>query len=119
MVDISPDAHGGPAGLLRNVVRQPWFTSISLFLADLALVSLAYSFSRAIRVNQALIMSPAYLMQVAVFFFCILVSVALIGGYKARRTFHLAHFAAEFILAVVLGAAIGAFIIFVFSQPGL
>ncbi len=118
MVDISPDLRGGPGVIFGNILRQPWFTSISLFLADLALVSLAYAFSRAIRVNQALIMSPAYLLQVAVFFLCILASVALIGGYKARRTFQLLHFTAEFLLAVILGAAAGAFMIFVFFSAG-
>jgi exopolysaccharide biosynthesis polyprenyl glycosylphosphotransferase len=111
-VEISAaELHGST---LHNIARQPWFTSLLLFAADLALVSGAYTISRAVRVNQALEMSAGYLLQVGVFFFCILLAVALIGGYKARRTFRLLHFAAEFLLAVVVGAAAGAFVLFVF-----
>jgi exopolysaccharide biosynthesis polyprenyl glycosylphosphotransferase len=117
-VEIAPEPRTGGGAILRNIARQPWFTSLSLFLADLVLVSGAYLLSRAIRVNQALEMSPAYLVQVGVFFACILVSVALIGGYKARRTFQGFHFSAEFLLAVVVGAAAGAFVLFVFFSAG-
>jgi exopolysaccharide biosynthesis polyprenyl glycosylphosphotransferase len=117
-VEISADPRDGLGPLLRNVVRQPWFTSLSLFLADLFLVTGAYLISRTIRVNQEIIMSPAYLVQIGAFFACILSAVALIGGYKARRTFLALHFAAEFILAVVLGAALGAFVLFVFFSAG-
>lgn len=117
-VEISAEPRAGSGAILRNMARQPWFTSICLFLADLALVTGAYVLSRAIRVNQALDMSPAYLVQVGVFFACILASVALIGGYKARRTFQVFHFSAEFLLAVVLGAAVGAFVLFVFFSAG-
>lgn len=117
-VEIAPEPRAGGSAVLRNIARQPWFTSLCLFLADLALVSGAYVASRAIRVNQALDMSPAYLLQVGVFFACILISVALIGGYKARRTFQVFHFSAEFILAVIVGAALGAFILFVFFSAG-
>jgi FlaA1/EpsC-like NDP-sugar epimerase len=117
-VEISTEPRAGTSSVLRNIVRQPWFTSLSLFAADLALVTGAYLLSRAVRVNQALDMSPAYLVQVGVFFACILTAVALIGGYKARRTFQALHFAAEFILAVLVGAALGAFILFVFFSAG-
>lgn len=117
-VEISTEPRAGASSVLRNIVRQPWFTSLSLFAADLVLVTGAYVLSRAIRVNQALDMSPAYLVQVGVFFACILTAVALIGGYKARRTFQALHFAAEFILAVTVGAALGAFILFVFFSAG-
>lgn len=117
-VEISTESQTGDASVLRNVLRQPWFTSLSLFLADLVLVSGAYLLSRTIRVNQALEMSPAYLVQVGVFFICILTAVGLIGGYKARRTFQALHFAAEFILAVIIGASVGAFILFVFFSAG-
>lgn len=86
--------------------------------ADLYLVTLAYLVSRAVRVNQAINMSPAYLLQVGTFFLCILVAVALIGGYKARRTFRLLQFTSEFALAVVVGAAAGAFVLFVFFSAG-
>ena len=108
----------GLDAVVRNILRQPWFTSLSLFLADLVFVSAAYYLSRAIRVNHALDMSTGYLLQVGVFFLCILAAVALIGGYKARRTFRLFQFAAEFILAVIVGAAVGAFILFVFFSAG-
>ena len=117
-VELAPESRAGSGAILRNIARQPWFTSLCLFLADLALVTGAYLLSRTIRVNQALDMSPAYLLQVGVFFLCILISVALIGGYKSRRTFQPFHFAAEFILAVILGAALGAFILFVFFSAG-
>ena len=117
-VEIATESRAGGSAILRNIARQPWFTSLCLFLADLALVSGAYLLSRTIRVNQALEMSPAYLLQVGVFFACILVSVALIGGYKARRTFQVFHFSAEFLLAVVVGASAGAFILFVFFSAG-
>ena len=117
-VEISADPRDGLGPLLRNVVRQPWFTSLSLFLADLFLVTGAYLISRAIRVNQEIIMSPAYLVQIGAFFACILSAVALIGGYKARRTFRLLQFASEFTLAVVVGAAAGAFFLFVFFSAG-
>ena len=117
-VEIVAEPRTGSGAMLRNIARQPWFTSLCLFLADLVLVTGAYLLSRAIRVNQALEMSPAYLVQVGVFFACILVSVALIGGYKARRTFQVFHFSAEFLLAVVVGAAAGAFILFVFFSAG-
>lgn len=117
-VEIAPEIRSGMAGILGNILRQPWFTSLALFLADLGLVSAAYFLSRAIRVNQALDMSPAYLLQVAVFFLCILASVALIGGYKSRRTFRLLNFTAEFLLAVVIGASVGAFFLFVFFTAG-
>lgn len=117
-VEIAGDPRSGAGAVLRNILRQPWFTSLCLFAADLSLVTGAYLLSRAIRVNQALIMSPAYLVQIGAFFACILIAVALIGGYKARRTFRALHFAAEFILAVVLGAAAGAFILFVFFSAG-
>jgi exopolysaccharide biosynthesis polyprenyl glycosylphosphotransferase len=117
-VEITTEPRAGGGAILRNIARQPWFTSLCLFLADLALVSGAYLLSRAIRVNQALDMSPAYLVQVGVFFACILVSVALIGGYKARRTFQVFHFSAEFLLAVLVGAAAGAFILYVFFSAG-
>ena len=117
-VEIGTEPRTGTSSVLRNILRQPWFTSLSLFAADLALVTGAYLLSRAIRVNQALDMSPAYLVQVGVFFTCILTAVALIGGYKARRTFRALHFAAEFILAVIVGAALGAFILFVFFSAG-
>lgn len=117
-VEITAEPRSGAGPTLRNIVRQPWFTSLILFLTDLLLVSAAYILSRAIRVNQALEMSPAYLVQVGVFFTCILVAVALIGGYKARHTFLALHFAAEFILAVILGAAAGAFVLFVFFSAG-
>lgn len=103
---------------LRNIGRQPWFTSLCLLVADIYLVSMAYLVSRAVRVNQALEMSPAYLLQIGTFFLCIIISVGLIGGYKARRTFRAFHFAAEFVLAVVLGAAAGAFMLFVFFSAG-
>jgi FlaA1/EpsC-like NDP-sugar epimerase len=79
---------------------------------------MAYLVSRAVRVNQALDMSPAYLVQVGTFFVCILVAVALIGGYKARRTFRVFQFASEFALAVLIGAALGAFVLFVFFSAG-
>ncbi len=108
----------GFGGIVRNILRQPWFNSLGLFIADLALVSCAYFTSRAIRVNQQIDMSAAYLLQVGAFFACILAAVALIGGYKAHRTFRLLHFAAEFILAVLVGAAAGAFILFVFFSAG-
>lgn len=108
----------GLGGVIRNILRQPWFTSLSLFCADLALVSGAYFVSRAIRVNQHIDMSAAYLFQVGVFFLCILAAVGLIGGYKGRRTFRLLHFAAEFVLAVIVGAAVGAFVLFVFFSAG-
>lgn len=117
-MEISTEPRTGSSSVLRNILRQPWFTSLSLFSADIFLVTGAYLISRAVRVNQALDMSPAYLLQVVVFFACILAAVALIGGYKARRTFQALHFAAEFILAVILGAAAGAFIIFVFFSAG-
>jgi exopolysaccharide biosynthesis polyprenyl glycosylphosphotransferase len=118
-VDISSaDPRRGARAILRNIGRQPWFTSLCLFGADVYLVTVAYLVSRAIRVNQALEMSPAYLVQVGTFFLCILVSVALIGGYKARRTFRLLHFASEFALAVFVGAAAGAFVLFVFFSAG-
>ncbi|MFZ4484165.1 MAG: hypothetical protein ACOYOL_09340, partial [Chthoniobacterales bacterium] len=78
------ESHGST---LRNIARQPWFNSLLLFAADLALVSGAYLTSRTVRVDQALNMSAGYFLQVGVFFFCILLAVALIGGYKARRTF--------------------------------
>ncbi len=118
-VDISFPGHRGRfRSFFGNVGRQPWFTSFCLFLADLGLVSTAYFISRAVRVSQAMVISPAYLLQVATFFACILVAVALIGGYKTRRIFLMLHFAAEFILAVVLGAAAGAFVIFVFFSAG-
>jgi len=118
LVEIGSEPRPGESSALRNVLRQPWFTSLSLFAADLVLVSCAYFLSRAIRVNQAMDMSPAYLAQVGVFFACILAAVALIGGYKARRTFQALHFAAEFSLAVIVGAAVGAFILFVFFSAG-
>ncbi|MEX1045302.1 MAG: hypothetical protein WEC73_04155, partial [Chthoniobacterales bacterium] len=117
-VEILAEPRVGLGAMLRNIARQPWFTSLCLFTADLALVSGAYLLSRTIRVNQALNMSPAYLAQVGVFFLCILVAVALIGGYKARRTFQVFHFSAEFLLAVVLGAGVGAFLLFVFFSAG-
>ena len=117
-VEISAEPRPGAEAVLRNILRQPWFTSLCLFVADLVLVTGAYLLSRAIRVNQALDMSPAYLVQVGVFFACILIAVALIGGYKARRTFRALHFTAEFILAVILGAAAGAFVLFVFFSAG-
>jgi exopolysaccharide biosynthesis polyprenyl glycosylphosphotransferase len=117
-VEILTESRSGLGGMLRNIARQPWFTSLCLFAADLTLVTGAYILSRAIRVNQALDMSPAYLVQVGVFFVCILVAVALIGGYKARRAFQVFHFSAEFLLAVVLGAAAGTFILFVFFSAG-
>ena len=118
-VDISSaDPRRGAHAILRNIGRQPWFTSLCLFGADVYLVTMAYLISRAIRVNQALEMSPAYLVQVGTFFLCILISVALIGGYKARRTFRLLHFASEFALAVFVGAAAGAFVLFVFFSAG-
>ena len=117
-VEIGAEPRSGAAAVLRNILRQPWFTSLCLFATDLALVTGAYLLSRTVRVNQALIMSPAYLAQIGAFFACILVAVALIGGYKARRTFRALHFAAEFLLAVVLGAAVGAFILFVFFSAG-
>jgi hypothetical protein len=117
-VEISTEPRSDDASVLRNILRQPWFTSLSLFFADLVLVSGAYLLSRTIRVNQALEMSPAYLVQVGVFFVCILTAVGLIGGYKARRTFQALHFAAEFILAVIVGASVGAFILFVFFSAG-
>jgi len=108
----------GPFGTLRNIAKQPWFTSLCLFAADICLVTMAYLVSRAVRVDQALEMSPAYLLQVGTFFLCILSAVALIGGYKARRTFRALQFAAEFALAVVIGAATGAFVLFVFFSAG-
>ena len=118
-VDISGVLpRGGLRAIVRNIARQPWFSSLCLFVADIALVSGAYFLSRTIRVNQQIDMSPAYVLQVGSFFLCILVAVGLIGGYKARRTFRPLHFAAEFILAVILGAAVGAFVLFVFFSAG-
>ena len=118
-VDISSaEPRHGLRAIVRNIGRQPWFTSLCLLGADLYLVTMAYLVSRAIRVNQALDMSPAYLVQVGTFFLCILIAVALIGGYKARRTFRVLQFAAEFALAVVVGAAAGAFVLFVFFSAG-
>ena len=117
-VEILAEPRIGTAAILRNIARQPWFTSLCLFLADTVLVTAAYFLSRTIRVNQAMEMSPAYLAQIGVFFACILIAVALIGGYKARRTFQVFHFSAEFLLAVVLGAAAGAFVLFVFFSAG-
>ncbi len=108
----------GWGGGLRHIVRQPWFISMSLFAADIVLISIAYFVSRQIRVNQHISMSAAYLMQISAFFGCILAAVALIGGYKERRTFQRLHFAAEFILAVLLGAATGTFVLFVFFSAG-
>jgi exopolysaccharide biosynthesis polyprenyl glycosylphosphotransferase len=114
-VEISgAEPRGGLTAAAAVIARQPWFTSLCLFLADLGLVSAVYYVSRAVRVNQALIMSPGYLLQIGVFFFCILLAVALIGGYRARRIFRLAHFSAEFVLAVIVGAAAGAFVLYVF-----
>lgn len=113
-LELTTEPQAGAAAVLRNIARQPWFTSLCLFAADVALVTSAYVVSRAVRVNQALVMSPTYLVQIGVFFACILTAVALIGGYKGRRTFRMLHFAAEFILAVLVGASIGAFILFVF-----
>lgn len=118
-VDISAaDPRRGARAILRNIGRQPWFTSLCLLAADVYLVTIAYLVSRAIRVNQALEMSPAYLLQVGTFFSCILVAVGLIGGYKARRTFRVFQFASEFALAVIIGAAVGTFVLFVFFSAG-
>lgn len=117
-VELMAEPRGGFSPALHNILRQPWFTSLGLFVADLVLVSAAYYLSRAIRVNQALDMSPAYLVQVGTFFTCILIAVALIGGYKARRIFRPLNFTAEFILAVIIGASAGAFILFVFFSAG-
>ena len=117
-VEIATEPRSGVVAVALNIFRQPWFTSLCLFAADLVLVTGAYLLSRTIRVNQELNMSPAYLVQVGVFFACILTAVALIGGYKARRTFRAFHFAAEFILAVILGASAGAFVLFVFFSAG-
>ncbi|MBJ7258557.1 MAG: exopolysaccharide biosynthesis polyprenyl glycosylphosphotransferase [Chthoniobacterales bacterium] len=118
-VDISTaDPRRGARAILRNIGRQPWFSSLCLLGADIYLVTIAYLISRAVRVNQALQMSPAYLLQVGTFFLCILIAVGLIGGYKARRTFRLSQFASEFALAVLLGAATGAFVLFVFFSAG-
>ena len=118
-VDISAaEPRSGLRAILRNIGRQPWFTSLCLLGADIYLVTMAYLISRAIRVNQALEMSPAYLLQVGTFFLCILVAVGLIGGYKARRTFRVFQFASEFALAVLVGAAVGTFVLFVFFSAG-
>lgn len=118
-VDISTaEPRRGAQAILRNIGRQPWFTSFCLLGADIFLVSLAYLVSRAVRVNQALDMSPAYILQVGTFFLCILIAVALIGGYKARRTFRVFQFASEFALAVSVGAAVGTFVLFVFFSAG-
>lgn len=118
-VDISlAEPRHGTLITLRNIARQPWFSSFCLLSADVILVTVAYLLSRAVRVNQALEMSPAYLLQIGTFFLCILIAVALIGGYKARRTFHVFQFTAEFVLAVILGAAVGAFLLFVFFSAG-
>lgn len=108
----------GWGGVVRHILRQPWFTSLGLFMADLLLISGAYFISREIRVSQQLNMSAAYLLQISAFFACILIAVALIGGYKERRTFQLLHFTAEFILAVLIGAAAGTFVLFVFFSAG-
>ena len=48
-VEIAAEPRSGAGPTLRNIVRQPWFTSLSLFLTDLLLVSGAYILSRAIR----------------------------------------------------------------------
>lgn len=117
-VELAAEPQAGAAAVLRNIARQPWFTSLCLFIADVGLVTSAYLVSRAVRVNQALVMSPSYLVQIGVFFACILTAVALIGGYKGRRTFSMLHFAAEFLLAVSVGAAVGTFILFVFFSAG-
>lgn len=117
-VELATETQSGAKAVLRNIARQPWFTSLCLFAADVALVTSSYLVSRAVRVNQALVMSPTYLAQIGVFFACILAAVALIGGYKARRTFSMLHFAAEFVLAVSIGAAFGTFILFVFFSAG-
>ena len=66
LVEISAESRAGASSVLRNILRQPWFTSLSLFAADIVLVTCAYLLSRAIRVNQAIDMSPAYLVQVSV-----------------------------------------------------
>ncbi|MFM8790838.1 MAG: hypothetical protein ACKOEI_13505, partial [Chthoniobacterales bacterium] len=119
LVDISSgEPRHGLRAILRNIGKQPWFTSFCLLGADIYLVTMAYLISRAVRVNQALEMSPVYWLQVGTFFLCIVFAVALIGGYKARRTFRLLQFSSEFALAVVVGAAAGAFIIFVFFSAG-
>jgi len=119
LVDISSaEPRHGLLAILRNIGKQPWFTSFCLLGADIILVTMAYLISRAVRVNQALEMSPVYWLQVGTFFLCIVFAVALIGGYKARRTFRLLQFSSEFALAVVVGAAAGAFIIFVFFSAG-
>jgi exopolysaccharide biosynthesis polyprenyl glycosylphosphotransferase len=118
-IDISAaDPRRGLRAILRNIGRQPWFTSLCLLGADIYLVTVAYLVSRAVRVNQALDMSPAYLLQIGTFFLCILVAVGLIGGYKARRSFRVFQFASEFALAVLVGAAAGAFVLFVFFSAG-
>lgn len=103
---------------MRSLLRQPWFISLGLFVADLAFVSTAYFVSREVRISNQIDMSAAYLVQVAVFFACMLGAVALIGGYKARRSFRMLQFAAEFVLASSVGAAVGAFILFVFFSAG-
>ncbi len=108
----------GWGGAVRHVLRQPWFTSIGLLTADLLLISGAYFISREIRVSQQLNMSAAYFLQISAFFACILIAVALIGGYRERRTFQLLHFSAEFGLAVLIGAAAGTFVLFVFFSAG-
>lgn len=118
-IDISAtEPRQGLRAILRNISRQPWFTSLCLLGADVYLVTMAYLISRAVRVNQALEMSPAYLLQVGTFFLCILIAVGLIGGYKARRIFRVSQFASEFALAVLVGAAAGAFVLFVFFSAG-
>lgn len=99
--------------LFGFVIRQPWMLSLGLLAADVFIITLAYLISREIRTNQAIVLTPAYLLQVGTFFGCILVSVGLIGGYKPRRTFRMIHFTSEFILAVLLGAAAGTFFLFV------
>lgn len=117
-VVLGADPRFSLRAVLAHIARQPWFTSFFLFIADVMLVSGAYFLSRMFRVRQAMEMSPGYLLQISIFFICILAAVALIGGYKTRRTFRLLHFAAEFLLAVVLGAAIGAFLLFVLISAG-
>ncbi len=72
----------------------------------------AYYVSREVRTNQAIVLSPGYLLQIASFFACLITAVALIGGYKPRRTFRMIHFASEFIVAVLVGAVVGAFLLF-------
>jgi exopolysaccharide biosynthesis polyprenyl glycosylphosphotransferase len=100
------------------LLTRPAALAGMLFLLDCACLLAGYTVAFVSRTGVPIefLLNIEQLLSFFIFALCVLVAVALIGGYRMETASRSLNYAAEFILAVAVGSVVGFFILFgVFS----